>query len=57
VVVEADGEPVSDFSALLVRVSDKVPGEAIELTILRDGQRQQITVELEPRPAGSSDEG
>jgi S1-C subfamily serine protease len=57
VVVEADGEAIADFSALLIQVSDKVPGEAIELTLLRDGQRQQITVELEPRPSGDNEEG
>jgi len=52
VVVEADGKPVSDFSALLVAVSDKRPDDSIELTVLRDGARKQITVELAPRPAG-----
>jgi 2-alkenal reductase len=57
VVIEADGEPITDFSALLVHVSDRVPGDTIELTILRDGDRQQITVELEPRPSGSTEEG
>jgi S1-C subfamily serine protease len=52
VVVEADGGPVSDFSALLVAVSDKRPDDSIELTVLRDGERTAITVELAPRPAG-----
>jgi S1-C subfamily serine protease len=55
VVVEADGEPVSDFSALLVAVSDKRPDDTIELTILRDGERRQIAVELAPRPEGELD--
>jgi S1-C subfamily serine protease len=57
VVIEADGESVTDFSALLVHVSDKMPGETIELTVLRDGTRQQIAVKLEPRPSGTSEEG
>jgi S1-C subfamily serine protease len=52
VVVEADGKPVSDFSALLVAVSDKRPDDTIVLTVLRAGARKQITVELAPRPAG-----
>jgi 2-alkenal reductase len=52
VVIEADGQPVDDFSALLVAVSDKSPGDAIELTVLRDGERERVTVELAPRPSG-----
>jgi S1-C subfamily serine protease len=52
VVIEADGQPVLDWSALLVAVSDKRPNDTIELTVLREGARRQITVELEPRPAG-----
>jgi S1-C subfamily serine protease len=52
VVVEADGELTTDFSALLVQVSEKNPGDTIDLVVLRDGERQQITVELAARPAG-----
>ncbi|MCL4297782.1 MAG: trypsin-like peptidase domain-containing protein [Anaerolineae bacterium] len=50
VVVEADGRPVADFADLLVTVASKNPGETIVLTILRDGQQQDVTVTLEPRP-------
>jgi 2-alkenal reductase len=50
VVVEADGESIGDFSALLVAVSRRTPGDTIELTILRDGERKQIIVKLAPRP-------
>jgi S1-C subfamily serine protease len=50
VVIEADGKPVADFSDLLVDIAFKNPGDVIELTILRDNQRQQVTVELVPRP-------
>ena len=52
VVVEADGQPIGDFSALLAAVSNKSPGDTIELTILRNGERERITVELTPRPVG-----
>jgi S1-C subfamily serine protease len=52
VIVEADGEPVVDFSALLVAVSGKRPDDTIELTVLRDGERMQVTVQLAPRPTG-----
>ncbi|OGO20441.1 MAG: hypothetical protein A2Z14_00865 [Chloroflexi bacterium RBG_16_48_8] len=49
VVIEADGKPINFFSDLLVAVAFKNPGDTIELTIIRDGVRQQIGVELAPR--------
>ena len=49
VVVEADGKPIHFFSDLLVAVAFKNPGDTIELTIVRDGVRQQVQVELAPR--------
>jgi S1-C subfamily serine protease len=49
VVVELDGKPINFFSDLLVAVAFKNPGDTIELTILRNGVRQQIQVELAPR--------
>jgi 2-alkenal reductase len=54
VVVEADGNAILNFDDLLSAISDKDPGQAIDLTILRNGQRVQITVTLEPRPASVS---
>ncbi|MFQ5858583.1 MAG: S1C family serine protease [Anaerolineae bacterium] len=51
VVIKADGRTVADFSDLLVNVAFKKPGDKMELTILRNGQRRQVTVTLEPRPA------
>ena len=50
VVVEADGEPIADFTELLDYVAFQQPGDTIELTILRDGERQQVAVELAARP-------
>jgi 2-alkenal reductase len=52
VVIEADGQPVANFSDMLVDIAFKNPGDVIELTILRDGQRQRVTVELGARPSG-----
>jgi 2-alkenal reductase len=52
VVIEADGGPVADFTDLLDYVAFQQPGDTIELTILRDGERQQVTVELAARPEG-----
>ena len=42
VILELQGEPVSDVGAFRNRVSLTPPGTAIRLTILRDGQRQEI---------------
>jgi 2-alkenal reductase len=51
VVIEADGEAIEDFNDLLAYVAFKRPGDEVELTILRDGERQQVTVELGTRPS------
>ena len=50
-VVEADGNPVLDFNDLLVQTAFRSPGDQMELTVLRQGQRQSIPVTLEPRPS------
>lgn len=50
VVIKADGQPVTDFASLLVRVSSKNPGDTMTLTILRNGKQQDVTITLEPRP-------
>jgi len=51
VVVEADGETIEDFADLLNLVAFKRPGDTISLTVLRDGSRQEVDVELAARPA------
>jgi S1-C subfamily serine protease len=55
VIIKANGEPaepsaIKDFDDLLAYVAFKRPGDTVELTILRDGERQQVTVELAARP-------
>jgi len=52
VVIEADGRPVADFSELLVEIAMRTPGDDIELTVIRDGERQRVTVTLGRRPQG-----
>jgi 2-alkenal reductase len=54
VVVEADGNAILNFDDLLAAISAKDPGQTIDLTILRNGQRMQVTVTLEARPASVS---
>jgi S1-C subfamily serine protease len=51
VVVEADGGPVTSFDDLLAVVASRNPGDTLGLTILRDGERQQVTVTLGVRPS------
>ena len=50
VILAINGEPVANFDALLVEVAAGRPGDQVALTVLRGGQRQQLTVTLAPRP-------
>lgn len=54
IVIEADGQTIIDFASLLISTSFKNPGETMNLTILRNGQRQEVVVTLEPRPENAS---
>jgi 2-alkenal reductase len=49
VVIAADSVQINSFSELLVAVAFKQPGDTVELTILRDGARQDVQVQLAPR--------
>lgn len=51
VVIMADGQPVRNFNDLLAHIMFKALGDKVTLTILRNGQRQQLTAELAPRPS------
>jgi len=51
VIIEADGKPIADFSDLLVEVSMRHPEDDMEVTIIRNGQRQQVTITLARRPS------
>ncbi len=50
VVIEANGKPLADFFDLLAEVAFSNPGDQMDLTIIRDGQRRSLTVELGVRP-------
>jgi S1-C subfamily serine protease len=50
VIIEVEGQKVLEPEDLAAMVSEKLPGEKIELTILRDNKRMQITVTLGKRP-------
>jgi 2-alkenal reductase len=51
VVVAFNGEPVVDSSHLLVLIANSDPRDQVTLTILRNGQEQDVTVNLRPRPS------
>jgi 2-alkenal reductase len=51
VITAIDGQPVKTFDDILVYLSlQTTPGQEIMLTILRDGQYQDVTLELGTRP-------
>jgi S1-C subfamily serine protease len=52
-IVAVDGEALTREHDLADEISGHGAGESVELTILRDGNRRTIDVELGRRPAGS----
>ncbi len=46
VIVELDGEEVTDATDLTTGVAQREPGDNVTLTIVRDGDRQRISVKL-----------
>lgn len=51
IILEVDGRSVEDTRFLIDYVSAKGPEESVELTILRDDERIERTVELTERPS------
>jgi serine protease Do len=45
-ILELQGEPVSEVGAFRNRISLTPPGTSVRLTVLRDGQRQEVTVSV-----------
>lgn len=50
VVLSMNGQPVADFAELLTLVAFSEPGEEVSLTVLRDGETQELSVVLSARP-------
>jgi putative serine protease PepD len=46
IIVALDGEPVETASAFLEKIEEHRPGDTIVLTVLRGGERVDISVEL-----------
>jgi putative serine protease PepD len=50
-VVAVDDAPIDGATGLIAAIRDLAPGDSTTLTILRDGERIDITVTLVERPA------
>ena len=50
VIVEVEGQKVVEPDALIRAIDEKQPGEKVDLTILREGKRQDVEVTLGKRP-------
>jgi S1-C subfamily serine protease len=50
VILAIDGQPIHSGEELSSYLTETSPGETVTLTILRDGERMQVTVELGERP-------
>jgi putative serine protease PepD len=49
-VTAIGGEPVSGAESLTAQVRERAPGSKVELTIVRDGKTQKVSITLEARP-------
>ncbi|HEX6289637.1 MAG TPA: trypsin-like peptidase domain-containing protein [Herpetosiphonaceae bacterium] len=54
VITAIDGKAVTNVDEISARLADKKPGDTVTLTVVRDGQEQQLDVTLQawPRQAG-----
>ena len=50
VIVEFEGQPVSDVQKFRLKVADMPIGQKVNLVVLRDGKRVPLTLMLAPRP-------
>lgn len=51
VVVAMNGQSISDFQDLRLRISQSSPGESVKLQLIRDGQKREVTATLGELPA------
>lgn len=49
VVTEVNGKPVEDASALLRAIATEAPGSKVNLTVLRGGEKKELSVQLGER--------
>jgi len=54
IIIAIDGQPVGSFDDILIYIAlNTNPGQEVVLTILRDGQTQDVKLTLQPRPSGT----
>ena len=51
VIVAVGSQPVRSADDVVREVSERLPGQMIALTILRDGERKVVRIRLGTRPA------
>jgi serine protease Do len=51
VIVQLDGDPIDSASRLRQKIAETDPGQTVQLTIVRDGDRRMVDVQLEQQPA------
>ena len=49
-IIAVDGEPVSGMEDVIAAVNSNQAGDTLTLTIVRDGKRSEVEVELGTRP-------
>ena len=54
IITAVNGEAIASTEALVEKISDAHAGEAVELTVLREGQTASVSVTLTERPATSA---
>ena len=50
IIVEVDGQSVTDFSDLMAALEDNKPGEVLQVVVYRNGHLQELLVMLSERP-------
>ncbi len=50
ILVAIDGEPVNDGSVAMAKIADHKPGTDVGVTIIRDGETQNLVATLIDRP-------
>ncbi len=46
IIVEFDGEPVTDSTALIVDIRSRKPGDEVEMTVQRGSDTEELTITL-----------
>ncbi|MHC4271230.1 MAG: Do family serine endopeptidase, partial [Planctomycetota bacterium] len=54
VIIELEGEPITNYNEFRNKVAMVQPGSEVAISVLRDGERKEITAELGERPREGS---